>query len=271
MIDIHCHIIPKADDGAGSLEESLEMARMALADGIREIVATPHTQNGVHENRTSDVVRAVEGLRSAFETENLPLKLYAGSEIHVTSKLTMQIKAGELCTFNNQEKYALLELPSQSVPDGLQHEIFELKLGGITPIIAHPERNAPFQKDPELLAGLIRMGALAQVTAMALMGDFGPPVREFAVELIGHRLVQLMATDAHSAGGRPPLLSHAVEEAARILGNIEEAEAMVTDRPAAILQGIPFDCPEPLSRKKPLPSRPFKRLSRLWRTCFHFT
>lgn len=271
MIDIHCHIIPNVDDGASSLDESLTMARMAVGDGIREIVATPHTLDGVNENTTSEVLTAVDDLRQTFKIEGIPLRLHAGSEIHVTSQVSRKIKTGEACTLNNQGKYALLELPSQSIPGGFKEELFELKLSGITPIIAHPERNVRFQNDPGLLMDFIRMGALAQLTAMSLLGDFGPLVRNSARLFLENRLVQLIGSDAHSANSRPPLLCQAVEKAAEVLGSLQEAESMVTDRPAAVLAGESFDCPEPSNGRRQTSPNPFKRFGRLWRTCLHFT
>ena len=198
MIDIHCHIIPNVDDGAASLEESLAMARLAVDDGIQAIVATPHTGNGIDENPPFQILAAVSRLQQALTDQDIPLRLYPGSEIHVTNGISRKIELRELCTLNNGGKYALLELPSQSIPFRLKTEIFELKLNGITPIIAHPERNVPLQNDPDLLLEMLHMGALAQVTAMGLLGGFGPFVRASAKFFIKHRLVQLMASDAHS-------------------------------------------------------------------------
>ena len=265
MIDLHCHIIPDVDDGSGSLEESLEMARLAVSDGITHMVATPHTLNGVSKNTTAQILQAVDDLKKAFAAENIPLTLHTGSEIHFTGGLRHLIRSGDLCTLNNRGKYALLELPSQSIPAGLKQEIFELKLDGITPIIAHPERHVVFQNEPDSLRELIDMGAMAQLTAMSLLGDFGPLVRQAAKRFLEMRLVQIMASDGHSAERRPPLLSRAVEEAADVLKSLAEAQAMVTERPAAVLAGTSFDFPQPSHGQPKRTTGPFKRISRLWR------
>ncbi len=269
MIDLHCHILPGLDDGAASLEESLAMAGLAVADGIKGIVATPHTLNGVSTNAVLDILFAVSALERALAAGGISLRIFPGSEAHLVTRMALKIKNGEICTLNNNGKYVLIELPSQSVPAGVKQEVFELKLGGITPIIAHPERNAAIQNNPDILRELIHMGALAQVTAMSLLGDFGPGAGECAKRLLENRLVQLIASDAHSPRTRPPLLSQAVEEAARILGNPREAEAMVFGRPAAILTGHPLDCPNPtMPRQKHKRSNRPGTFVRLWKTCF---
>ncbi len=269
MIDIHCHILPGLDDGAASLEASLAMAGLAVADGIKGIVATPHTLNGVSTNAVSDILFAVSQLQKALSAGGIPLSIYPGSEAHLVTRMALKIRNGEICTLNNNGKYVLVELPSQSVPAGVKQEVFELKLGGITPIIAHPERNAVIQNNADILRELIHMGALAQVTAMSLLGDFGSGTGECAKRLLENRLVQIIASDAHSQRTRPPLLAQALEEAARILGNQREAEAMVSARPAAILAGHSIDCPNPVTphQKHKRDSRP-GTFGRLWKTCF---
>jgi protein-tyrosine phosphatase len=269
MIDIHCHILPAVDDGAASLEESLAMARLAVADGITAVLATPHTLNGISRNTVPHILSSVSHLQGALVAEGVPLKIFPGSEVHLVKDMCLKIRSGEICTLNNNGKYVLIELPYQSVPDGIKQEIFDLKLDGITPIIAHPERNAAIQNNPRILRELVYMGALSQVTAMSIVGDFGPETRESAKGLLECRLVHLIASDAHSPGSRPPQLRNALEEAASILGNIPEAEAMVTQRPAAVISGDSVDCSSPLEprQKHSRCSRP-GTLERLWKACF---
>lgn len=269
MIDIHCHIMPSVDDGAASVEDSLVMARQAVADGITAVLATPHTLNGISRNTVSDILSGISHLKDALAADGIPLAVYPGSEVHLVTDMCRKIQDGSICTMNDDGKYVLLELPSQSVPVGVKREIFELKLRGITPIIAHPERNAVIQDDPETLRELVHMGSLAQVTAMSVLGDFGPETAETAKGLLECRLAHLIASDAHSPGSRPPRLANALDETARILGNPAEAENMVNERPAAILAGESIDCSDPL-----MPCQIHKRatcrgtLGKLWEACF---
>ena len=245
MIDLHCHILPAVDDGPGFLEESLSMAEIAVKDGIHTIVATPHTLNGIYTNPITEIISRVSALQEVFSENHIKVQLYAGADVHLCPHMPELIERGEAGTINNAKKYMLLELPSQTVPKGVKDEIFALKLNGITAIITHAERNSIIQHDLSVLHELVGMGALSQVTAMSLTGDFGEFVRQSAEILLKHRLVQIIASDAHSPNDRPPILSQAVEHAAGILGNYEEAERMVNEIPSAILSGKPPDISEP--------------------------
>jgi len=245
LIDLHCHILPNIDDGSQSLSQSLAMARLAVKDGIHSIVATPHTLNGVYTNPAEEVTIHVDNLQKVFSKNNIQLQLYPGAEIQLCPDMLERINSGEACTINNSKKYLLLELPSQTIPKGIRDEIFTLKLNGITPIITHPERNSIIQHDPDILYELVNRGALVQITAMSITGDFGDFVKKTVEIMLKQRLVHVIASDAHSHDNRPPLLSHAVEIAAKILGSSEEAKYMVSDTPSAILSGDIVEIPEP--------------------------
>ncbi len=249
MIDLHCHILPGVDDGPESQDESLSMARKAVEDGIYTIVATPHTLNGIYINPVKEVTSRVAALQEALSKNHIKLQLYAGADVYLCPNMLERIESGDAGTINDSRKYILLELPSQIVPPGVKDEIFSLKLNGITPIISHPERNSAIQHDTDILYELIRMGALSQVTAMSITGDFGEMALQCSERLLKHRLVHIIASDAHSSDSRPPILSQAVEAAAEIMGNYEEAEHMVTEVPATILSGVIIEIPEPMRAK----------------------
>jgi len=250
MIDLHCHILPNVDDGSQSLEESLEMAERAVEDGIQAMVATPHTLNGVNTNGVEEVLSGVAALQETLTANHLDLKLHPGADIHLCTDMVQRIRSREACTIDDAGKYILLELPSQMIPNGVKDEIFALKLNGITPIITHPERNTMVQHDPDILYELVQMGALAQVTAMSLTGDFGEFIGRISATLLRYRLVHIIASDAHSAKDRPPVLSGAVERAVEILKDYKAAEHMVTSVPAAILSGRTPDVQEPIWVKR---------------------
>lgn len=249
MIDLHCHILPGIDDGPVSQDESLAMARCAVEDGIHTIVATPHTLNGIYLNPAKEIISKVEALQKILSNNHIQLELCAASDVHLCPHLLKMVDSGDALTINDAKKYMLLELPSQAIPNGVKDEIFSLKLNGITPIITHPERNAIIQHDLGILYDMVSMGAMSQVTAMSITGDFGVFVKQVVEIMLQKRLVHIIASDAHGVDKRPPLLSRAVEHAAEILGNYEEAMRMVTEVPAAILSGAMPDIPLPINIK----------------------
>ena len=250
MIDIHCHILPGVDDGASSLAESIAMAKTAAADGIHTIVATPHTLNESHRNPYSLVSDRAARLREVLSKELPALDLRIGSDAHLCHGLTQKVLNNEAVTINENGRYLLVEFPVFAIPPGATEELFQLKLNNIIPIITHPERNLAFQQNMEILYELIAMGCLIQVTAMSITGGFGEDAMEFSHRLLENRLAHVIASDAHSADKRPPVLSPAVEAAAHIMGSESEANAMVLDRPRAILEGKQVQVPEPGRPKK---------------------
>ena len=245
MIDLHCHILPGLDDGSSSAEESLAMARLALQDGIRTIVATPHALDGVYNVSFKAIAEGVASFQELLITKGLELQVLVGSDVHLCPGMADKIKKGTVGTINNTGRYFLLELPHQAIPAGVKEEIFALRVQGITPIITHPERHPAILRDWALLDEFIAMGALSQITAMSLTGEFGEAVQRCARELLKHRLVHVIASDAHAADRRPPLLSKAVREAAALTGSDTLAMSFVSDIPAKILAGEPLDLPEP--------------------------
>ncbi len=252
MIDIHCHILPHIDDGAQNIDEALSMARTAVNNGIHTIVATPHTQNGIYTNNFQEIEQAATLVRKALESAKIMLTIIAGAEVHACPGLVDLVKNGDAATINNGGKYLLLEFPAMGIPPQIKDEIFNLKLHGITPIIAHPERNMVFQQHPERLEEYVRMGVLCQVTATSITGELGNATQKCAVTLLESRLLHVIASDSHSASHRPQNFQQAVQKAGNILCSIKEAEQMVTTTPAAIIAGLPVEIPEakPVKKKK---------------------
>jgi len=250
LIDLHCHILPGADDGPSDETESVAMAEMAVADGIHTIVATPHSHNGIYIYSRLQVLHRVMKLQAVFERSGISLALCAGADVQLHAGLADRLFTDEVMTLNNGKKYLLVEFPHQRLTEEFHNELFRIIVKGVVPVITHPERHAALQERPEVLARLVQMGCLVQVTAMSITGDFGQQAMECAHGLLKRRLVHVIATDAHSAESRPPVLSEAVEVAARILEDDNEAWDMVTQRPKKILKGEPVSIPEPRKPKK---------------------
>jgi len=250
MIDLHCHILPGLDDGAANLEESLRMCSMAAEDGIKTIVATPHTLDGVYMNELTGIRQAVSDLNRHLIQNHIPVEILPGADVHVNINLLELLKEGKATTVNDNRRYLMLEFPHRSVPPKVQNLIFELNLHGIIPILTHPERNMVLQHDLDLVHELVLQGVLVQITALSLLGEFGSGAERCSRDLLKRNLVHIIATDAHSPESRPPLLSPALEAATRLIGETS-ALALVTSHPSAIIQGRDLpDLPEPEKPKK---------------------
>ncbi|MBI4301524.1 MAG: hypothetical protein HY664_02845 [Chloroflexi bacterium] len=246
LIDLHTHILPSLDDGAQTEEEALAMAQVAQGDGITTLVATPHSLEWTQKSSRTDMLTRTESLNATLARHGIGLKVLPGLENYLTPDLAKQCGNGLVLTLNGGP-YLLLELPLQQFPVYTEQVIFELQLKGIIPILAHPERNVALQKDPNLLHKLVERGVLAQITAASLMGNFGSAAQKAAEIFLRRRLVQIIASDAHSTHGpRNPVLTHGVAAATKIAGQ-EQAQAMVTTIPQTILAGQPVKVEPPLA------------------------
>jgi protein-tyrosine phosphatase len=251
MIDLHCHVLPGMDDGASLLEETLDMARTASKNNIDTIVATPHTLNGFFVNKWENVISLTSTVQKAFDAEDIPITLYPAMEAQVCPELFDALKKGQAATINDNSRYLLLEFPPFSMPPGSRDFIYKLRLQGITPVIAHPERHLILQNDLKQLYDLVQQGALCQLTALSIIGSLGSVVQKSSEQMIKTGLAHVIATDAHSNDQRIKVLGPAVDIAADILQDYSRAEKMVTDTPAAIIKGEDLDLPEPeMSSKK---------------------
>jgi len=246
MIDIHSHILPQLDDGARTLEESLEMARLAAEDGIQQMVCTPHMFNGLSGNpEPAEVLARVGALQEAVGKEGL--RLLPGNEVHFTHEILDKVRTGGV-TKLNRLNYMLIEFPSISVP-GAASELFqELLANGVRPILAHPERNAQLQMRRAMVVDFVNQGVYMQITAMSITGEFGTAARNCAESLLRHNCVHFIATDTYRPERRPPVLSRGRDAAAEIVG-AAGARKLVYDNPLAVITGseIKSDPPTPYS------------------------
>ena len=261
MLDLHSHILPGLDDGPVDNEQGLAMARIAVADGITEIVCTPHwTASGYEDNTRRKVMEAVAEFGALLEREEIPLKVHPGAELRVDSELPRKLETRELLTINDSGRYALIELHPAMVSHHIEQLFWEVQLQEITPILAHPERNAELVRDPARLLAWVEMGVLLQVTSSSILGRFGSEIQRFSNFLLEHNMAHIIASDAHGAKSRQPRLSAGVKTAGKIVGT-EVARYMVEEAPRRIIVGEPVSYPDPLPiGKGPLKPSIFKKL-----------
>ena len=251
MIDLHCHILPDVDDGPATVEESMALCHMAVAQGITDIVATPHLDN-TDEFFLDRAKTAFARLTQAIADKGLPLRLHFGAEVMFFPKLSTAYFQGRLPSLAGTKRYLLVEFSDFYLDiDALFEELFALKLRGLTLLLAHPERNPLFQKDVSLLVRLVEAGCLGQLTAGSLTGTFGNAAKLTAALFLDKGLVHVMASDAHCARHRASELPRAIALLAKRIGDPEVARQLTTVVPGKILRGEPYDpLPLPEERKR---------------------
>lgn len=235
MIDIHCHILPGLDDGPESLDESLAMAEMAIADGITHVVATPHASDSYHFDpdlvqQRRDEIQKLLGDR---------LVLAAGCDLHMSFENLQDARLHPAKYTINQKNYLLVELADFALPPTLDEMLHQLHLARISPVITHPERNALIQAQPERLERWLHQGCYVQVTAQSLLGGFGQGRRRLVESWLDERRIHFFASDAHNLTSRPLRLRPAYDAVAKRHGE-ELAQALFYGNPLAALEGRPL-------------------------------
>lgn len=233
MIDLHTHILPCIDDGAKSLELSLEMARIAVADGTTVMACTPHIYPGLYMNDGPGIRRERDKLQQALDLYGIDLRLVVGADAHLVPELLDGLKSGRVPTLNGS-RYFLLEPSHHVLPPRFEDSVFEIMAAGYVPVITHPERLTWIEEHYDTFVTLAGRGAWLQLTAGALVGKFGKRARYWSERLLGDGVIHLVASDAHTASVRSPRMSDAVALLERSLGS-EETQRLVVQRPQAIL------------------------------------
>jgi protein-tyrosine phosphatase len=238
VIDLHSHILPALDDGSPDDATSLEMARLAVADGVSVMVATPHFLNGLGPGDPAVVNAAATRFQALLDEHSVPLRIRASMEMPLLDNLVPLYRSGTWLAYDPSRRYVLFEMPPLSFRglDILAKTVSTLHVLRITPILAHPER-LPFLDDLKEVRRIVRLGARLQVTAFAVAAD--TPDGRRARAWLDDSLVCCIASDAHDLRHRRPGLSAARDWIAARYGD-NAADALVRGNPLKILNGEPL-------------------------------
>ncbi len=239
VIDLHTHVLPGIDDGAETLAEAVELCRLAAEDGCTALVATPHRRRDEwHDRPQAELERLLDEVRAAVGERP---RLLLGGEVRVDSDLARDLdlpgRGGTLPLAGS--RYLLLELEPRGFGPDPAALVAELGAAGWRPIVAHPELTPSLVREPELVDRLAAAGALFQLTAASVAGDFGRLPRERALELLEAGHAHFVASDAHRPDWRPTGLSRARAEIERRFG-AELATALTELHPRAVLEDRPI-------------------------------
>lgn len=251
MIDLHCHLLPAIDDGPADMAESLQMAQVALREGIHTIVATPHVD--LEYNTDSQAIaESVFDLRAALVDEGLSISVLPGAEIAVPRLPGLDdAQLRSLCL--GDSSWALVESPYTYTGALIEDAMFDLRVRGFRPILAHPERCPEFQRDMARLERLIDAGVACSMSAGSIAGQFGQTVRRFAGRLLERGLVHNLSSDAHDPVKRAPALRLAF------------AASGGPPATTALQQWLTDTVPSAILADEPLPPRPPGSTRSRWR------
>lgn len=212
MIDIHAHILPGIDDGAEDTQEALEMAKLAVSSGITAMVATPHANlPGVYDNyNDKNYEETFRRLKKSLERAEIPLELYVGMEVFVTSDVSRLIKEEKLLTINGG-RYMLVEFAFDEEPTYVKRMLNEIAELRIIPVIAHAERYEFLQDNPRFAMQWKELGYVVQANKGSFLGRFGRRAREMAYDLLDQNIISVIASDCHGSYQRTPFMQEVYE------------------------------------------------------------
>jgi protein-tyrosine phosphatase len=241
FVDLHLHLLPNVDDGARSVEDALEMARALVALGFVEAAPSPHNQP--HYASAAECAERLAALRAQLGGAGLKLALHSNSENQFIDAELLSKASGPEGRRIGTSKALLVEAPYTTPLPSLPDLVFRLKLKGVTPVIAHPERCLEFEKKGRA-ADLARAGALLQLDLGSLTGRYGDKAKKLAQQFLTMGLYALAASDLHSPVGAEKWLGEAMKALEKQAG-AKALQTLLGDNPARLLAGQPLDLANP--------------------------
>ncbi|MDH4222750.1 MAG: hypothetical protein OEV55_04325 [candidate division Zixibacteria bacterium] len=245
MIDLHTHLLPGIDDGVKSLDEAVKIIKSGVSMGVTAICLTPHLLSNFRGCNPGAIMETYSMLQNKIIQEEIDVHLYLGSEIDLRDDLN-PLREFSFFFINQTKKYLLLELPLGEIPAFTEKIIFSLIVENLYPILAHPERSLTKDKDFERIEKMARSGALIQLNAGSITGDFGKKVQKVSEKLLEKDIVDFVASDTHNLNSRPIIvMAEAFRIIERLLGE-QKAMKLFKENPQKVLQA------ENIQRKIPL-------------------
>ena len=239
MIDFHNHILPSVDDGSKSIDMTLSMLKHAEHQGITDVVNTVHFQHpkmNYTDISLNSLKRIVKRLNDILNEKNIKINLHLGSEVFFLPNL-LELIDNPLATIGNG-KYMLIEFHPYNIPDIHKQVFFDLKMKGVTPIIAHPERYNQVQRNINIVAEWLEAGCLVQIDAGSPLGLLGKEAKKTSEVLIKHNWFQLLGSDAHNNQNR----NFCMKDALNYIDSIVDFDLnhLFISNPQKIINGEPI-------------------------------
>ena len=193
--DVHSHFIPGIDDGAQTLEQSIELISAMHDLGYTKVITTPHVMADGYRNTPEIILEGLETVRRELLVKGIPVEIGAAAEYYLDHELEKRVKEKSVLTFGKD--LLLFELPFLSEPIVLMNVVFEMQSAGYRPVLAHPERSPFWHNDQGTMEKLKDRGVLFQLNTIALMGGYGPGVKRAAERIVDNGWYELIGSDCH--------------------------------------------------------------------------
>ena len=195
VTDMHSHLIPGIDDGAQTIEDSVQLIRELHEMGFKKLITTPHIMSDYYKNTPENIKAGLEKVRAAIKTAGIPIEIDVAAEYYLDEQFLTKLKSPDVLTFGN--KYLLFEVSYINKPENLNACIFAIQQQGLKPVLAHPERYPFFYDDFDEYKRLHDRGVLLQLNTNSLTGYYSPAARMIAMRMIDENLIDFIGTDCH--------------------------------------------------------------------------
>lgn len=243
MIDMHSHILPSIDDGATSVDEAFKLINEAKNAGFEAIVLTSHYIEGYYEADIDRRETLLQSLDDNLKAKTIDVDLYLGNEIYISENVVNLLKEGKASTINNTS-YVLFELPLNQEPMFIFNVIYEMLQNKLVPILAHPERYAFVQQNPELIYDLIQRGVLMQANFGSIIGEYGEKAQIIVKKLLQNDMIHFLGSDVHRQNTIYPKIPKILSELNKLISE-DKIEEITSINPKLVLQNKRIDIDEP--------------------------
>lgn len=248
MIDLHSHIIPKIDDGSGSIEETFNILKEAVNNGFTDIISTSHYIENYYEADVEERKAWINALQMNLNEKKIPINLHIGTEAYASLEIKKLVKENKIATLNNS-RYLLFELPMNSKPKYLEKIIYNVLDLKLVPIIAHPERYIYVQQDPNMLIELINKGVLFQSNFGSVVGVYGKSAKNTVEKLLKSDMIHFLGTDTHKQNTIYPIINEILNKLEKTIGR-SKIEELTETNPRLVLENKRMEVKEPKEIKK---------------------
>jgi tyrosine-protein phosphatase YwqE len=194
--DMHSHLLPGLDDGLQEMKDTIEFIKQLQKLGYKKLICTPHILSDVYPNSPGTILPKLELVRSALEENSIDMQIDAAAEYMVDADFENYINADKpLLTFG--KNLILFEMSYVAPSNNIEQVIFQLRIKGLQPVLAHPERYTYYLGTPDQFERFIDLGCLLQVNLLSLLGYYSEPVKNCANNLVKKKMVSLLGTDMH--------------------------------------------------------------------------
>lgn len=234
MIDIHSHILPGIDDGAVTLEDSVDIVRELASQGVTDIIATPHyIEETIYMSLRTRNLRLIDELKQELADKEIAVNIYLGNEIYINEQISELLEKGEISPLADSD-YILVELPMSGDYPNYMDILANLMQKGFKVILAHPERYAAIQKNPKIAEELHEMGVFLQCNTGSITGQYGKHAYKVAKMLAKRKMIFAFGSDIHHCRGED-----SISQAKKKLGKYykgDELTKVLVENPREILQ-----------------------------------